>query len=101
MAVNFLPKLLASVMRNYFPKRTSGAPLHILSKLYDVPVCFVSPSYEAMYCYICSRRRVVVARYQMICLVLRSVWKCQAQIRRYSHVLPCADCQKVIVLFYF
>ena len=30
-------------MRNYFPKRTSGAPLHTLSKLYDVPVGFVSP----------------------------------------------------------
>ena len=30
-------------MRNYFPKRPSGAPLHTLSKLYDVPVGFVSP----------------------------------------------------------
>ena len=30
-------------MRNYFPKRTSDAPLYILSKLYDVPVGFVSP----------------------------------------------------------
>ena len=27
-------------MRNYFPKRPSGAPLHTLSKLYDVPVGF-------------------------------------------------------------
>ena len=26
-----------------FPKRPSGAPLHILSKLYDVPVGFVPP----------------------------------------------------------
>ena len=30
-------------MRNYFPKRPSGAPLHTLSKLYDVPVGFVHP----------------------------------------------------------
>ena len=30
-------------MRDYFPKRPSGAPLHILSKLYDVPVGFVPP----------------------------------------------------------
>ena len=30
-------------MRNYFPKRTSDAPLHPLSKLYDVPVGFVAP----------------------------------------------------------
>ena len=32
-------------MRNYFPKRPSGAPLHTLSKLYDVPVGFVTPPY--------------------------------------------------------
>ena len=32
-------------MRNYFPERTSAAPLHTLSKLYDVPVGFVSPSF--------------------------------------------------------
>ena len=30
-------------MRNYFLKRPSGAPLHTLSKLYDVPVGFVTP----------------------------------------------------------
>ena len=40
----FLSKLLASLMRNYFPKRTSGTALHTLSKLYDVPVGFVTPS---------------------------------------------------------
>ena len=37
-------KLLASLMKNYFPKRPSGAPLHTLSKLYDVPVGYVPPS---------------------------------------------------------
>ena len=31
-------------MRNYFLKRPSGEPLHTLSKLYDVPVCFVTPT---------------------------------------------------------
>ena len=30
-------------MGNYFPKRPSGAPLHTLSKLYDVPVGFDPP----------------------------------------------------------
>ena len=30
-------------MRNNFPKRTLGATLHTLSKLYDVPVGFVNP----------------------------------------------------------
>ena len=38
-------------MRNYFPKRPSGAPLYTLSKLYDVPVGYVPPPYfEAEYC---------------------------------------------------
>ena len=33
-------------MRNHFhfPKRLSGTSLHSLSKLYDVPVCFVTPT---------------------------------------------------------
>ena len=31
-------------MRNNFPKRTSGAQFHTLSKLYDVPVCFEHPN---------------------------------------------------------
>ena len=59
-------------MRNYFPKRPSGAPLHTLSKLYDVPVGFEPPPlyFEAEYCLFCGRRRVAVARYRMICLVL-------------------------------
>ena len=58
-------------MRNYFPKRPSGAPLHALSKLYDVPVGLIPhSSFGAMYCFICGRRRVAVARYRMICLVL-------------------------------
>ena len=58
-------------MRNNFPKRQSGAPLHTLSKLYDVPVGFVTiPLFWAVYCFNCGRRRVAVARYRMICLVL-------------------------------
>ena len=59
-------------MRNYFPKRPSGALLHTLSKLYDVPVGFVPPPpyFEAEYCLFCGRRRVAFARYRMICLAL-------------------------------
>ena len=38
-----LSKFLASLMRNYFPKRPPGTAHHILSKLYDVPVYFVNP----------------------------------------------------------
>ena len=42
----YTSKLLASLIRIYFPKRPSGAPLHTctLSKLCDVPVGFVTPS---------------------------------------------------------
>ena len=65
-------------MRNCFPKRPSGAPLHSLSKLYVVAVGFVTPPsyFEAVYCFMCGRRRVVVARYRMICLVLMTLEQC-------------------------
>ena len=43
--------LYHSQMRNYFPKRTSGAPLHTLSKLYDVPVGVVTPSPLSRQCF--------------------------------------------------
>ena len=44
---------------------------HITIQLYDVPVGFVTPLYfEAEYCLFCGRRKVAVARYRMICLVL-------------------------------
>ena len=33
-----------------FPKRPSGAPLHALSKLYDVPDVFVFPSFLLRQC---------------------------------------------------
>ena len=44
-----------------------------MSKLYGVPVGFVTlphPSFEAVYCFIYGRQKLVVARYWMICLVL-------------------------------
>ena len=35
--------MLASLMRNNFPKRPSDAPLHSLAKLYNVPIGVVPP----------------------------------------------------------
>ena len=35
--------LLTSLMRNYIPKRASGAPIYTLSKLYDVSFGCVTP----------------------------------------------------------
>ena len=44
-------------MRNYSPKRQSVAPLHTLSKLYDVPVGFKPlPYFKAVYFFIYGRR---------------------------------------------
>ena len=37
-----LIKLIGSLMRNNFPNQPSGAPLHTLLRLYDVPVGFVA-----------------------------------------------------------
>ena len=54
MTLGFLSTSLASLMRNYFPKLTSGAPLHTLSKLYDVPVGFVSPIWCSVLLYLRS-----------------------------------------------
>ena len=70
-----LLELLASLVRNNFPKRPSDALRHTLSKLYDVPVGFVNPlpSFEAVYWFIGGRRRVAVARYRMICIVLSEI----------------------------
>ena len=68
-------------MKNYFPKQPSAATLHNLSKLCDVLVGSVTPilleRVEAVYCFICGRWRVAVARYRMICLVLYHKRKCQ------------------------
>ena len=50
----------------------SGIP--ILTKLHDVLVGFVPLSFETVNCFTCSRRRVAIARYRMICLVLLKFW---------------------------
>ena len=34
------------------------------------PLVLLPPYFEGVYCFICGRRRVAVARYRMICLVL-------------------------------
>ena len=53
-----------------YSKTAVGAPLHILSKLYDVPVEFINPptDFEAAYSFYCSRRKLAAAPYGMICL---------------------------------
>ena len=65
-------------MRNYFPKRTSGATLYTLSKLCDVPVGFVSPSFEAVVAiFAVAKGWLLFDIDRMICLVLRMplAWK--------------------------
>ena len=57
-------------MRNYFLKRPSGAPLLCQNYIMFPLVLYPSPYFEAVNCFIYGRRRVAVARYRMICLVL-------------------------------
>ena len=73
------------------PIMPSGAPLHTFSKLYYVPVGFVAPpsSFEAVYCFICGRRRVTVARYRKICLVLQCKFTCRAYFATFALLLLC------------
>ena len=59
-------------MRNYFPKPTSGAPLHTLTN-YMMFRWFCKPPPILRMCIallIYGRRRVALARYRMIYLVL-------------------------------
>ena len=68
-----LPKFLASPIKNF--SETTAAPFQNQNriKLYDVPVGLITTtpsSFEALYCFICGRQKMAVARYQMICLVL-------------------------------
>ena len=49
-------KILSIHDEGFFPKLTFDAPLHTLSKLYEVPVDLTPPpSFEAVYCYSCRR----------------------------------------------
>ena len=41
-----------------------------LTIYFDLKVTISPPYFEALYCFICGRREVAVARYRMICLVL-------------------------------
>ena len=43
------------------------------------PVVFVAPSFEPVYCFLYGHRRVAVARYRMICLVL-TLFECKLDL---------------------
>ena len=75
--VRFLFKLLASLMRHYFP---SGAPLHTLSKLYYVPFGFVSPSFKAVYCFIYICRRIIRVLETTFCICITSIFICVYEV---------------------
>ena len=60
-------------MRNNFP---NGFLVHryILCQYFKMfPFILLPPSsFEVVYCFICGRRSVVAARYQIVCLVIAS-----------------------------
>ena len=60
---------------------------YTLSKLYDVPVGFVThdPYFEAVFCFICGRQRVAVARSRMICLVLIHLYVFHEESKNLAH----------------
>ena len=60
--------------------------------------CNPSPLFWDTYCFICGRRRVAIARYRMICLVLKTLRvcnfaKCEGNCTKQyrNHVLVCAN----------
>ena len=68
--IKFHVRIISIPDEELFSETTVGAMLHNLSKLYDVPVGFVTlPYFETVHCFICGRRRVAAARYRIICLV--------------------------------
>ena len=86
-------------MRNNFPKRPSGTPLHILSKLYNVPIDVVNHlSFEAVY--FCGRRRMAVTQYRIICLFLeielKSIFQSDCYVYRAS--LRPSDRRKMFIM---
>ena len=81
--------------------RNGRRVLQTLSKLYDVPVGFVThpPSFVAVYCIICGRRRVAVARYRIICIVLVLRRQCIILYQRYDDLInDFLFCQMLILI---
>ena len=60
---------VASLMRNYFPKRPSGAPLHYMSKFKVIPLVGILFPFVQVTCIICGHQRVVFIRHWIICIV--------------------------------
>ena len=60
-------------MKNNFTKRPFGAPLHTKSKLYDVPVGFITltPSHEEVV-FAAAEWWLHVTQYRIICLVFET-----------------------------
>ena len=64
-----LSKLLASLMRNYFPKWPSGAPLHTLSNYIMFPLIIATPLRQCLVLFLSSLRIFLVHVYNGLHLV--------------------------------
>ena len=65
-----------------------------MSKIHEIYIN-ISPSFEAVYCYICGRRRVADARYRMINLVPVYAMLCVAKSTFYFIKFKCCRGLKV------
>ena len=66
-----MSKLLASLIRNFSETAVGCAASYFVKIIWCSRwFCTLPPYFEALYCFICGRRRVAVPRYRMICLVL-------------------------------
>ena len=67
----FILKIISIPYEEWFSGTTVGCTATYFVKIIWWSRWFCNtPFFEAVYCFICGRRRVAVARYRMICLVL-------------------------------
>ena len=72
MSMKFFVKIISIPDEELFFRNVRRVHRFILCQTYMMfpLVLYPPPSFEAVYCYICGRGRVAVARYRFICLVL-------------------------------
>ena len=87
-------------MRNIFPNRPSGAPLHTLSKVTDVPVGFVPTPYLMQYIALLAVAEgwllIDIGWFVLFCQQWLLVWTMQGAIRKiwYLNLFCAKDTKK-------
>ena len=66
----FCVKIISIPDEELFSETYVWCTVHCLNYMMFPLVLYPPPSFKASYCYICGHRRLAVARFRMICLVL-------------------------------